>query len=306
MIALLFIILGALCIVGLINKFRAFFSGRYGTRFFQPVLNVGVQLSKASLYSDSSTVITRLAAPIYLGSVLLAAALLPLGASFPALISFDGDVIFFCMLLALSRLVLIFAAMDSGSSFQGMGAARDSLFAIIAEPAFFLLFATLSLITGCYSFSTIFASFDNLSIVLLILSIVVGYGLLKLSFVECGRVPIDDSRTHLELTMIGDVMMLDFGGIDLAYFTIAGWLKLSIFAMLLVNVLIPAVVGGWFLMCCFVVGLVLYGLIIAFVESFSARNRMNKNATYIVSILAVGLLAFIVALLFNSQFMINN
>lgn len=300
MIAFLLIILGALTVTGIINRTRAVLAGRRGYRFFQPLYNVCVLLGKASVYSSTSTVVTKIFAPLYLASLLLASTMLPLGRSFPGLLNFQGDIIVFCLLFTLSRLAMIFAAFDSGSSFQAMGASRESLFSMFVEPALFLLIATLSMMTGNYSFTAIFAEFDNVSLYVLILSIVVGYGLFKLSLAECGRVPVDDSRTHLELTMIHEVMILDISGVDLAFVQIGGWLKLSIFTLFITNSLVPAQVGGWRLLVLYVAVLVLYSVTVGVIESFWARNRMNKNATYIVAISAVGLLAFVVAVIVNS------
>ncbi|MFI3287748.1 MAG: NADH-quinone oxidoreductase subunit H [Rikenellaceae bacterium] len=301
MIVLLLVFLSSLLIVGIINRARAIFAGRRGYRFFQPLRNVKVLLKKTPVYSDNASVVSRLAAPVYLASLLVAAAMLPLGSSFPALISFEGDVIVFCVMLSVGRVAIVWAAMDSGGSFAGMGAARESLFAILVEPALFLLIATLCLITGHNSFFDIFSSFNNVSISMLVLSVVVGYGFLKLSFVECSRVPVDDPRTHLELTMIHEAMVLDLAGADLAIVQMAGWLKLSIFSLLVINSVIPADIVGWDLVGFYFAGVGVFAVVIGAVESFSARSRMSKNATNIAVISAVGLLAFIVALLFKNN-----
>ncbi len=301
MIVFLLIIFCSALIVGFINKFRAIFAGRHGYRFFQPLRSVGVLLRKSPIYSSNSSVFSRVAAPLNLASLVVASALLPLGSSYPALLSFEGDVVVFCILLSISRMAVVWAAMDSAGSFTGMGAARESFFAILVEPALFLLIATLCLITGHYSFSEIFASFNNVSISLLVLSVVVGYGFLKLSYVECSRVPVDDPRTHLELTMIHEAMILDLAGIDLAFIHIAGWIKLSIFSLLVINSIVPADIVEWHLLGFYIGGIVCYSMVVAATESFSARWRMSKNATNIVVISAVGLLAFIVALLLNTN-----
>ncbi len=301
MIVLLLVFLSSLLIVGIINRARAIFAGRRGYRFFQPLRNVKVLLKKTPVYSDNASVVSRLAAPVYLASLLVASAMLPLGSSFPALISFEGDVIAFCVMLSVGRVAIVWAAMDSGGSFAGMGAARESLFAILVEPALFLLIATLCLITGHNSFFDIFSSFNNASISMLVLSVVVGYGFLKLSFVECSRVPIDDPRTHLELTMIHEAMVLDLAGADLAIIQMAGWLKLSIFSLLIINSVIPADIVGWDLVGFYFAGVGVFAVVIGAVESFSARSRMSKNATNIAVISAVGLLAFIVALLLKNN-----
>lgn len=300
MISFLLILLSSVLITGTINRTRAILSGRKGYRFFQPLYNVQVLLGKASVYSSSRTTLTRLAPVVYLGSILSAACFLPLG-QYGAIVGFQGDVVLFAYLLGISRMAMILGALDSGSSFEGMGSAREALFGMLAEPAFFLLVGTLALITGHYSFSAIFAQFDNIPINFMILSIVVGYGFLNLAVAECGRVPFDDPRTHLELTMIHEVMILDLSGVDLAFVQIGGWIKLSVFGMLLANALIPAQISGWILIVLFLAIQFFMGAIIGLGESFKARNRMTKNATYLATVAAIGLLSFIVAYILKTS-----
>lgn len=296
MIAFLFIIIFSLTIVGVINRTRAILAGRKGYRFFQPQFNVAVLIQKASVYSDVSTIITRVAPAVYLAALLSAALCIPMGA-FGSLIGFDGDIVVFSFLMAFSRMSIVLAARDNGSAFQGMAAARETRFGMVAEPAFFLLMATLCLITGKYSFSTIFAHFDNIDTALFVISLVVGFGLFKLALSECARVPVDDSRTHLELTMIHEGMVLDLSGVDLAFVQIGSWLKLAIYGMLFANALVPAYLNGFELILYFCVVILGYGVAIGVIESFRAKNKMSKNNVYLVTILAVGLLAVIVAFL---------
>lgn len=293
-IPFLLILVSAVCLKGVINKTRARLAGRTGVRFFQPLLTIGVLLEKGEIYSTSSTVLTRVAPALYLASTLGAALLLPLGI-FPAAIEFNGDFILFAYLLGFGKLALVLAALESGSSFQGIGSAREVLFSMLIEPCFFLLLGTLALVTGYGSFGTIFAAFDNMQVNLLMLSLILGYGFLNLALVENGRLPVDDTRTHLELTMVHEAMVLDLSGVDLAFVQVAGWLKLALWGLLAVNALVPAqLTGGWLMLWCGV-AMAVYGVVIGVVESFMARNRMTKNTTYLVTVSAIGLLGFAVA-----------
>lgn len=300
MIALLLLLISSLLLVGLVNRTRALCSGRKGYRIFQSQMNVALLLRKGSVYSTVSSPMTRLAPVVYLAATLTAALFIPLG-RFPAIFSFDGDLVLFAYVMALGRTAMILGALDSGSSFQGMGSAREALFGMFAEPALFLLLGTLALITGQYSFSAIFEHFDNMSINILILSIVVGYGLFKLAISENGRVPFDDPRTHLELTMIHEVMILDMSGVDLAFIQIAGWVKLAIFGMLTANALIPPHLHSWGLLLAFAASQLLFAAAIGLLESFTARNRMTRNTLYLTMVSGVGLLAFVVAYILKSK-----
>lgn len=296
MIPFILILASSLFVKGIINKTRARLAGRTGCRFFQPLLTVGVLLGKGEVYSTSSTWLTRVAPAVYLATAFGAALLLPLGI-FPAAVAFDGDFILFAYLLALGKLALVLTALESGSSFQGMGSAREVLFSMLVEPCFFLLVGTLAMVTGYGSFSAIFAEFDNMPVNLLMLSLILAYGFLNVALVENGRVPVDDPRTHLELTMVHEAMVLDLSGVDLAFVQVAGWLKLSLWGMLAVNVLIPARTTGWLLVLWFLLAMAAYGAVIGLVESLMARNRMTRNATYLVTVSAIGLLGFAVAYL---------
>ncbi|WP_294599035.1 NADH-quinone oxidoreductase subunit H [uncultured Rikenella sp.] len=293
-IPLLLILVSAVCIKGVINKTRARLAGRTGVRFFQPLLTVGVLLRKGEVYSTSATWLTRTAPALYLATALGAVLLLPLG-TFPAAVSFYGDFILFAYLLGFGKLALVLAALESGSSFQGMGSAREVLFSMLVEPCFFLLVGTLAMVTGYGSFSAIFATFDNASMNWLMLSLVMGYAFLNVALVENGRLPVDDPRTHLELTMVHEAMVLDLSGVDLAFIQLAGWLKLSIWGTLLVNVVVPGQIEGWMLAGWFLVAMAGYGVSVGAIESLMARNRMTKNATYLATLSAIGLLGFGVA-----------
>lgn len=294
MIPFILILASALCIKGVINKTRARMAGRKGVRFFQPILTVGTLLGKGEVYSTTSTWLTRVAPAVCLAVTLGAALLLPLGI-FPAAVSFDGDFILFAYLLGLGKLSLVLAALESGSSFQGMGSARETLFSMLVEPCFFLLVGTLAMVTGYGSFSAIFAEFDNMSVNWLMLSLVLGYAFVNVALVENGRLPVDDPRTHLELTMVHEAMALDLSGVDLAFVQVAGWLKLSLWGMLMVNVLVPGNMAPQLLVLWFLLAMAAYGVVIGLAESLMARNRMPRNVTYLVTVSAIGLLGFAVA-----------
>ena len=109
-----------------------------------------------------------------------------------------------------SRVALILAAMDTGSSFEGMGASREALYGALVEPALMLVFGTLALLSGYTSFDAIFSGDAVNGVQLVVVLLLAAYVLVKIVFTEAGRVPVDDPRTHLELTMIHEVMCLDY------------------------------------------------------------------------------------------------
>lgn len=290
----LLIIITALAIPGVINRTRSLLAGRKGIPFVQHIRNVNVLLRKGAVYSTTTTALFRIAPAVYLGAAIVATLMIPVGSLSP-LISFQGDVICFAYTLALARVAIILAAMDTGSSFEGMGAAREALYGSLIEPALMIGFATLALFCGYTSFADIFDHQQSFDLHLTIVMLLTAFLFVKITFVESGRVPVDDPRTHLELTMIHEVMCLDYSGIDMAMIHIAGWLKTACFSMIAANAIAATFCFHWWVAV--PLAILLTGLSVGFVESTQARNKLLRNTTYIVTISALAALIFFIGYL---------
>ena len=280
----------ALSITGVINRTRALLAGRKGIRFFQHIYNVRLLLRKGSVYSTTTTALFRIAPVVYLGSALLASLFIPV-ANLEPLLSFHGDIIFVAYLLALSRVAIILAAMDTGSSFEGMGAAREALYGALVEPALMMAMATLALFCGYSSFAEIFSTAQEMSVNLTIVLILVAYVFFIIMIIEAGRVPVDDPKTHLELTMIHEVMCLDYSGVDMGMIHIAGWLKNAIFATIAANAVAVTISFHWWFAA--PLAILVTGVAIGVVESLRARNKLSRNITYILTIVAMAALVLL-------------
>jgi len=279
----------AVTIPGLINRTRARLAGRNGIRFMQHLYDLRLLLRKGAVYSTTTSALFRIAPSIYLAAAIVASLFIPVGNLSP-LISFDGDLIAFAYTLALGRVALVLAAMDTGSSFEGMGASREALYGALVEPALMLIFATLALLSGCTSFADIFAAGATFDLRYAIVLLLAAYVLVKIVFTESGRVPVDDPRTHLELTMIHEVMCLDYCGVDLAMIKMAGWLKTASLAMLAANAVAAMIQLCWWLAV--LLAVLITGLAIGIVESTQARNKLMRNTTFILAIATMAALVF--------------
>lgn len=284
----------ALSITGVINRTRAILAGRQGLPFLQHIHNVRLLLRKDSVYSHTTTILFRIAPAVYLAAAIIAALMIPVADLYP-LISFEGDIICLAYTLALARVAIILAAMDTGSSFEGMGAAREALYGALIEPALLVGFATLAMFCGYTSLADIFEHEQSFDLHYTIIMFLVAYLFVKITFVESGRVPVDDPRTHLELTMIHEVMCLDYCGIDLAMIHIAGWLKTACFAMIAANAIAATCCFHWWFAA--PLAILLTGLSVGIVESTQARNKLIRNTTFVVTISALAALIFFIGYL---------
>jgi len=293
------ILVSAMFFPGIILRTKSIASGRKGPGILQPLRDAGVLLRKGSVFSTTTGLIFQIAPVISLATVLCAILVIPFGKQ-EALIHFEGDFVFFAYILSLGRFFMIIAALDTGSSFEGMGASREAFFAMLIEPAFFILMATFAMFTGYVSFTDIFSNFFITSNhYVLIFSIIGFYLFIQIALVENSRLPVDDPKTHLELTMIHEVMILDYSGFDKALIHITTWLKFAVYGSLIYNVVVPAGWNFYLQIALFLAVQALFAIVVGFLESFRARNKMNKNPKFILTVSAIAILAFAVILILN-------
>jgi formate hydrogenlyase subunit 4 len=279
---------------GILGKTRSMFSGRKGPRILQPVYNLALLFRKGTVISVDSGAIFRFAPTVSFCAVLIALLIVPFG-KYSALISFAGDFVVFAALMAASRFVMILGALDTASSFEGMGASREALYGMLVEPAFFVLAGTFAMLTGHNSLAEIFGFFDMRHLSAVIPGLLAAFAFFLMLLVETGRMPVDDPRTHLELTMIHEVMILDYSGFDLALIHITTYIKAAIYSALTVLCVLPGNLHTAIYTPVFIVLLVLIPIITGFFESFRARNRLQRNPSYILTMTVMAIVSFITA-----------
>jgi formate hydrogenlyase subunit 4 len=250
------------------------------------------------VYSVTTTWIFRLAPIMLVATTLAAASLVPLDGR-ASVLAFSGDVVAFAYLLALGRFALVLAALDTGSSFEGMGASREVTFAALVEPGIFVGLATLGVVAHEFSLSALLgaaqpsANFGTAGPS----SVMVGLSLFGLALAECSRIPVDDPTTHLELTMVHEVMVLDNSGPDLAAILYASSLKLALFSVIIVSVFVPGTRStGWAGVGVLLASFVVVPVAIGVVESVMARLRLPKVPLYIAGGSALAIFGLILVL----------
>ncbi|MEI7980093.1 MAG: NADH-quinone oxidoreductase subunit H [Bacteroidota bacterium] len=293
---LLLVIVTALFFPGIILRVKSMTSGRKGPGILQPWQNIWVLLHKDSVISTTTSYIFRTAPVICLSTILCALLLLPFPGA-PSLFGFDGDFVFFAYLLALGKFLFILGALDTGSSFEGMGSNREAFYSMLVEPAFFILFGTLALLTGYISMQQIFESFQFTGHNSFIIGFIAVYLLVQIAMIENSRMPVDDPKTHLELTMVHEVMILDHSGFELALIHIGTALKFAMYGALVANFLIPVEWPVPTRIGLFLGIQVAFACLIGLMESFRARKKLAKNPQFIVTLSSIALVAFILVLL---------
>lgn len=233
----LIVLVMPLLMVGMVNRTKSLWAGRKGPGLWQSAWDLWRLLHKHPVVSQVASPLFRAGAWVVLVSSLLAALIAPVLGQW-AVLQFEHDFIVFAYTLGLARIVLMLSAMDVGSAFEGMGAAREASFTSFIEPALFFVLGGLGIATGQTSFADLVGqlhatpAFAWLALPL----VAVLFVLLQ---AEAARVPVDDPLTHLELTMIHEVMILDHSGPELAAMQYASALKMTIYAGLIAALLNP-------------------------------------------------------------------
>jgi formate hydrogenlyase subunit 4 len=274
---------------GIINKVKAWVAGRRGPPVLQLYYDLAKLWKKGIVLSTAASPMHVMGPAISWIAIASAALLLPVGSADSPL-SFRGDALVLVYLLALSRFCIAGAAMETGSAFEGMGAAREVSYAVLTEAAFITALLTLCVQTGTVSLATMLTPSAGAGAALL------AAGLFGVLLVENCRVPFDDPNTHLELTMVHEVMVLDHSGPPLAVILHGAALKMLLFSVLLAQAVLPIGELPFFqsigaLLAAVLVLMILAGL----VESLMARLAFRRVPLLLTTSFVFCLFALLVA-----------
>lgn len=202
-------------LTGIFRKVRAYAQGRRGPRLIQFYLEICKSFLKHPVVNNNFSSISMLAPRIVIYSSLM----------IWSIVLFEwAPFILIPFFLALYRFAYIGFAMEGATSFGGMASGREILLSVMVEPTFILM---------------ILAAQSHIEISETPQGILIGLLFLTLSFIailaELAKPPFDDPRTHLELTMVHEAMILEASGRQLAFFELASSIKLSALLVFLVK-----------------------------------------------------------------------
>lgn len=224
-------------LTGVTRKMKARLQRRIGAPIFQPYRDLRRLLGKDVVLADTSSWLFRVAPYLIFAATWVAAALVPTFQT-GLLFSWAGDLIAIVALLGSARFVQAVAALDTGTSFGGIGASREMMIASLAEPAMLMVVFTVALIAGSTQLSTIAAFMvDNGGLrVSLAMALV---ALIIVGLAENARIPVDNPSTHLEVTMVHEAMVLEYSGRHLAMIELASSLKLLLYISIIACIFVP-------------------------------------------------------------------
>ncbi len=290
------VVLAAPLLAGWVKWLKCRLQNRQGPPPWQPYRDLLRLSRKNVVLAETASPIFRVAPYIVFSVTILAVSIIPV-ISVQLPVAALADVIALVGFLALGRFFLSLAGMDVGTAFGGMGSSREVTISSLAEPALLMAFFTLAMNVSSTNLSTVIANLVQRDVTLYPSLIFSSMGLILVAIAETGRIPIDNPATHLELTMIHEAMILEYSGRHLALMEWASMLKLTLYSLLIVNLIVPwgvaltLIPGDLAFAALIVTGkLLLWGLILAVSETIQAKMRLFRAPQYLG-------LAFILSLL---------
>jgi formate hydrogenlyase subunit 4 len=284
-------------LLGVINRVKAVFAGRTGQPLLQAYFDLFKLFRKGAVYSKTTTWIFRAGPVVGLAAVLVALSVVPFG-GLAAPLHFGGDLLLLAYALGLMRFFTVIAALDTGSAFEGMGASREVQFSALAEPSLLLGLAAIAYKTGSYSLSEMIPGIlSRIWTVEGPAMAMIAIAILIVLLAENARIPVDDPNTHLELTMIHEVMVLDHSGPDFGFILYSAALKLWVMGALLIGLVVPVHTGSlWIDISAAVSGMMVLAILIGVIESVMARLRLLRVPQLLVGAGAISLIGLILVL----------
>ncbi len=280
-----FAVLIAPLLPAVIQKVKAYFAGKQGPPLLINYYTMIKLFKKGSVYSTSTSFVFKLGPVVGFTTSIMMLLFFPMAEIAP-LFSFHGDVLMLFYLMGLGRFFTIIAALDTASPFEGMGAAREAFFSTLAEMTVFGILIIFFKLTGSLSFQEFFSGDHVISLMgeygALLLLVVAGLYVVMLT--ENSRVPVDDPATHLELTMIHEVMILDHSGPDLALIELGAYFKLLFYSGFLARLIDPFHSANvWINSLLFYSVVAFIYITIGVVESITARYKMDLVPKFILT-----------------------
>lgn len=278
LINLIILLILPFIMTGIIKKTKAFWCGRKGASIFQPLYDFIKLVKKDFVISKTTSFVFSLTPLVTISCIIFAGLFIPL-VSGKAIITIPAGLIIFAYILGLGKFFSLIGAMDTGSSFEGMGASREACFTSIVEPAFFIIMASIMALSGNYTFESLSKIISNTGNYGALIAIFAALALFLMVLIEGCRVPVDDPSTHLELTMIHEVMILDNSASGLALLSYSSSIKMLLISSLIAKLIIPKTVSFYPLLYFALIFII--AIIIGTVESSMARLRMSHVFEFI-------------------------
>lgn len=301
-----FVVLAAPLVMGWVNICRAWLQNRSAPSVWLPYYTLAKLFHKDAVIANTASPLFRITPYVLFGCMWLAAGIVPVLATdlpfAPA-----ADIIALVGVFAVARVFGALAAMDTGTSFGGLGARREMMIGFLAEPAMLMALFTAAFISGSTQLTTIVETLSQREFAIHPSLAFAAVAFLMVLLAENARIPVDNPATHLELTMIHEAMILEYSARHLALIEWAVSIKLAVYMAIGFALFIPwgiAPAGAWsalplaFAALAGKMALCAAGL--ALLESLLAKMRLFLASEFLSTAFLLGVLGMLIHFLVSA------
>ena len=258
---------------GLIQHWKARLQGRRGPSPLQPYRELRRLWGKSAISVEGAGAVYRLAPAVVAASLAAAVLLVPAAERAPNW-GVGHDALALAGFLALARFALAASAWDVSNGFSLMGASRDLTLSVFVEATLILSLAVAALVATTTDLTGIIAGTAGTAVWS---SPALALGAVAFALVvvaETGRQPVDNPDTHLELTMIHEGPLLEYGGRDQAYLQWAAAARHWLVLVLAVQIFLPHPGSLWWQLALLPVWLIVLCAALALTETLVVKMRL--------------------------------
>lgn len=293
-------------LAGWVKRLKCHMQNREAPPVWQPYRDLAKLLGKDMVLAENASWLFRAVPYVVFGATLLAAAAVPLFAVHLPTAAI-ADLIVLAGLFALARFFTALAALDIGTAFGGMGASREMTVAALAEPAMLMAVFTLAMTAGTTNLSAATEYVLQAGVVLRPSFLFALFALAMVAVAECGRIPVDNPATHLELTMLHEAMILEYSGRHLALIEWAAQIKLMIYAVLIIDFFFPWGIASEFNAGALAIGVVavtvktmLLAMLLVVWETLLAKMRLFRVPQFLGFAFLLALLGMLASVMLET------
>ena len=258
---------------GLVQHWKARLQGRRGPSPLQPYRELRRLWGKSAVTVEGTTLVYRLAPAVVAASLGAAVLLVPAAGLAPNW-GVGHDALALAGLLALARFALAAGAWDVANGFSLMGVSRDLTISVFVEATLILSLAVAALVAATTDLTGIITGTAGTAVWS---SPALALGAVAFALVvvaETGRQPVDNPDTHLELTMIHEGPLLEYGGRDQAYLQWAAAARHWLMLVLAAQIFLPHAESVWWQLALLPAWLAVLCAGLALTETLVAKMRV--------------------------------
>lgn len=287
-------------IQGIIHQFEERVQRGQGPGIFQPYRDLRKLFGKEQVVPEGASWLFFVAPVVAFTCMMTVPLLIPVLTNFPLPLSDMGDILGGGMILTLGGFAIILAGLDSGSAYGGIGSSRAVMLGVLAEPTLIVVFVGITLLAkAMLPFVVNHLLVDHWAVYFSPAHLFLVAAFFILLLVETDRMPIHSS-TQIEIYMIEEARVLEYGGPLLGLVKWAGMMKQFILYTIFCNVLLMpwglsikgTALGALGAAAGLVIKFTLVGCAVVLVETTQSRLRFYRYqeplaASFVLAILAI-------------------